>query len=79
MSEPTNLRVLTAEPRNESLIETLELAMEMARAGELSSISVAGILTHGGPYWNWSFVPNTSALIGAVERMKADIIRVTDE
>ena len=72
------LEVIDAEPIGTKVIEVLELAMEMARTGQLSSISVVGIVRDGAPYWNYSDAPNTSALIGASERMKFEIISETD-
>lgn len=74
-----DLSVIDAEPLGGSIIAILEEALLKAQRGELSSAAVAFVHRDGVVGWNWSEAPNTSTLIGAIERMKADLIRHCDE
>ena len=74
-----DLRVIDAAPVSKSIIEVLEEALEKAKNDDLSSVAIAWIYRDGAPGWNWSETPNTSTMIGAIERLKADIIRNIDE
>lgn len=70
--------VLDAEPVGESVVKLLENIMLRAQKGELSSVAIAVVERDGTADWDWSQAPNTSTLIGSVERMKADLIRSAD-
>jgi hypothetical protein len=69
-----DVTVLDAEPIGKDVVETLELALNRARNGELSSVAIAAVKRDGSPYWVNSAAPNKSTLIGVIERMKQDII-----
>ena len=64
------LRVLTAEPQGESIVTLLENLLEMARAGELSSLAVAGVYRDGCVLAEWSDVLSLPILIGAAARLE---------
>lgn len=74
-----DLHVLNAEPPGQAVVKVLQDALARARKGELSSVAVALVERDGTSQWDWSMAPNISTLIGAVERMKADLIRSTDD
>jgi hypothetical protein len=73
-----DLRAIDAEPPGQAVIRVLKDALDRARKGELSSVAVAMVERDGSADWNWSYVPNSSTLIGSIERMKTDLIRETD-
>jgi hypothetical protein len=73
-----DLRVIDAEPPGQAVVKVLKDALARARKGEISSVAVALVERDGTADWNWSRVPNNSTLIGAIERMKADLIRDAD-
>lgn len=73
------LHVINAEPAGQVVVRVLKDALVRARNGEISSVAIALVERDGGAQWDWSHAPNISTLIGAVERMKADLIRSTDD
>lgn len=73
------LRAIDPEPLGKSVIDVLEHVLAKAKAGELSSVAVAYIHRDAAPGWNWSEVPNSSTLIGAIERLKHDLIGSVDD
>lgn len=71
---PADLKVIDAEPLGAGVKERLEHVMELASKGEISSLAIAWVNRDGSPGWRWSHAPNTSTLIGAIERLKIDMI-----
>jgi hypothetical protein len=69
-----DVKVIDAEPLGKGIIEVLDFFRAMAERGELSSLAVATVLRDGSPQWKWSHAPNTSTLLGSVERMKHAMI-----
>jgi hypothetical protein len=72
------LRVIPAEPPGEDVIEKLELALERARKGELSSVAIVGVTREGLTWSAWSAIPSLSTLVGAVVRLQHDLLRDDD-
>jgi hypothetical protein len=61
-----HLGVITAEPVSPDIVRFLELALDMAKSGELSSIALSYVFRDGSPGRGWSSPPSTGALIGSV-------------
>lgn len=71
---PADLKVIEAEPLGKGVAERLGHVMGLAVKGEVSSVAIAWVNRDGSPGWHWSTAPNTSTLVGAIERMKFDMI-----
>lgn len=69
-----NLRVLDAEPVCSSTVEKLEEALELAKAGELSSVALAFVYRDGSSGARWSYAPSLSCLIGAIARLQHELL-----
>jgi hypothetical protein len=69
-----DLKVIEPEPLGKGIMATLDYFRSMAERDELSSVVVVAVLRSGAPEWKWSDAPNTSTLLGAVERMKIAMI-----
>lgn len=74
-----DLRVIDAEPVGQSIVKVLEHMLERALDDQLSSVAIAVVERDGAVDWKWSQAPNSSTMLGAIERMKADLIRDADE
>jgi len=64
-----DLVALEPEPLGENVIATLERALELARAGELSSVAIALVHRDGCAQALWSDAANMLLLIGSVGRL----------
>jgi len=65
----TDLTVIEPEPHSEAVVPALERALEMARAGDVSSVAIAIVLRDGTSDAIWSDAPNMVTLIGATARL----------
>ncbi|MDB5707868.1 MAG: hypothetical protein JWN66_4984 [Sphingomonas bacterium] len=63
------LRVITAEPPGEGVIDLLEAALERAKKREISSIALALVDRDGCCESGWSFAPSQTILVGAISRL----------
>jgi hypothetical protein len=66
----SNIRVLTAEPQGEGIVELLEKLLSEAREGALSSAAIAVVDREGCTRSAWSTAPSTPLLIGAVAQLQ---------
>lgn len=73
------LTVIPSFEQDADVIERLEEVLERARAGDVSMVAIATVERDGSSQWCFSYLSNTSTMLGAVERMKHRIIRKTDE
>ncbi len=64
------LHVITAEPVATDIVAVLEGVLTEARAGRLSSVAIATVDRQGIVNSAWSKPPSTSAMMGAIERLK---------
>lgn len=63
-----DLRAIDAEPPAEDVIATLEHALDKARAGELSSVSVLYVYRDGCTGYSRSALPSYPAMMGSAAR-----------
>lgn len=63
------LVAIEPEPLSDSVVPALERALEMARAGEVSSVAVALVLRDGTSDAIRSNAPNMVTLLGATSRL----------
>jgi hypothetical protein len=63
------LVALEPEPLSDLVVPALERALEMARAGEISSLGIAIVLRDGRTDAIWSNPPSFGMLLGAVSRL----------
>lgn len=75
----TPLTVIEPEPLSDAVVPALERALEMARAGEVSSVGIALVLRDGRTDAIWSLPPSTCLLIGAVARLEHKLHLDLDE
>lgn len=73
------LRVLTAEPLGEGIVELLERYLEDAKAGKLSSLAIAAVDREGCMDCGWSLAPPAGLLMGAIARLQHLYNRRQDE
>ncbi len=73
------LYALTAEPLGETIIEQLELALEEARAGKLSSIAIAKVNRDGCISGSWSYAPSVALLIAATADLQFRLLQELNE
>ena len=74
MNRARNLTVIDPEPLAANLVDRLEALVEQARTGELSAFAAAVVYRDGTTGDAWSYLPNDSLMIGAIETMKARIV-----
>jgi len=74
----TKLKVIDAEPIGVDVVATLESVLERAREGRISSVAIAMVYRDGSTNRTWSKSPSLSALVGAVARLLAALIRMAD-
>lgn len=72
------LKVLSAEPVGEDVIEKLEEVLAAARENRISSVAIATVERDGTANRCWSTAPSLSLLIGSVARLEAALIRRAD-
>jgi hypothetical protein len=73
------LRVLDAEPApSPDIIERLTEVCKEVEDDKVSSVAVAVVYRDGTTGKSWSTAPSLSLLIGAVERLKAALVRTAD-
>lgn len=70
----TKLVEIAPEPPGEGVVEYLEVLLERARAGEISAIAAATVYRDGSTGSGYSVLPNTSTMLGAIERLKYKIL-----
>lgn len=63
------LSVIDVEPIDPSVVEKLEMLLERAIAGEISSIGLAWVMRDGRVGSTWSKLPNKATMLGAVGRL----------
>jgi hypothetical protein len=63
------LSVINAEPPAQDVIATLERALVLARAGDLSSVALAFVHRDGAVSAEWSALPSRPAMLGAISRL----------
>ncbi len=73
------LSVIQPEPRADGVVELLEHLLEKARNGEISSLCTAYVYRDGYSGHQRSAVPHFSILLGAIERMKYELLKLSDE
>lgn len=73
------LRVIPSIERGRGVINRLQKALKLARAGKISSVAIAWVNDDGSADWLYSEAPNHSTMLGVIERMKHDMLRSTDE
>lgn len=62
-----NIRVLTAEPLGEGILEHLDEVRERAERGELSSIAICCVSREGETSQCWSPAPSLGLLLGSAQ------------
>ena len=72
------LKFITAAPVGKGAAERLGTALGLAASGEVSSVAIAIVRRDGSPEWMWSDAPNTSTLLGSIERMKYAMMQSKD-
>lgn len=77
MTEP--LRVITKteswkQEVNQSIIERLEYALDMAKRGELEWVAIVGGTRDDMVYHSYSSTDNRSEMLGTLERLKYNIL-----
>jgi hypothetical protein len=70
----TDLSVIDCEPPNLGTIEALERMLDLARAGDLSSVAIAFVRRDGCTGNDFSDPPSRATLIGAVAMLQAELI-----
>lgn len=78
MLDRSDLRVIPSFEPDADVVERLEEVLERARTGDISMVAIATVERGGDASWCFSYLSNTSAMLGAIERMKQRIIRKTD-
>lgn len=79
MARKPRLRAISPEPRDASVIDTLEDVLAEARKGEISSVSLAIVYRNGETGTAWSALPRQSVMLGAVGRLQFAIARQLEE
>lgn len=80
MKKRANLRVIDAQPAvSPDVIDRLTEICKEVTDDKVSSVAVAVVYRDGTTGRSWSTPPNTSLLIGAIERLKAALLRAADE
>lgn len=80
MSEPVaKLSEVKPEPLSKDVVERLEHLLEKAKRGEISSFAAAIVYRDGNSGEVWSAIPHYSIMIGALERMKWNMLRQSEE
>lgn len=64
-----DLVALDAEPAAADVIVTLEAALDQARSGDLSSVSLAYAHRDGAVSCAWSELPSRPAMLGSISRL----------
>lgn len=62
-----------------SVVERLEEALEAAREGKIVAVGIAGVAPDGGGICSQSDCENVTTLIGAVEILRARMLRSAGE
>lgn len=64
-----DLHAIDAEPGDDSIFPLLTRVLEMADAGEISSLGVCIVHRDGSTQQLWSCPPNVATLLGSVHRL----------
>lgn len=64
------LTVLPSHDRAEDVVPVLERALELAKAGDVSAVAVAMVMSDGHGKHMWSKLPSFLAMIGTIDRLK---------
>lgn len=70
---------LDAEPPGEGVVALLEQWLDMARAGRLSSVAIAGVYRDGDTGDGWSRLHSLPTQIGAVAILQAKLTGLISE
>lgn len=71
----SKLRVITAEAQGDKVIETLEEALALAKAGDLSSVALAMVHRDGTTSFSYSELPSRGTMVGSVTRLQHYLIQ----
>jgi hypothetical protein len=71
---PLNVVTSLKPATNSDVIATLEEALELARAGEVTAVAVAMVMKGGGMSRGWSNCDPVAPLVGAVSYLQHDLI-----
>lgn len=74
-----DLVALDPEPVSQRLVQTIEEAVELASAGELSSVAIAYVLRDGSVGCMWSDLPSRAAMMGSIARLNHKLNLEADE
>lgn len=69
------LRKLDAEPLGRGIDGLIDQLREYHEAGQLSGVAVAVVFRDGTTYRGFSDLPNSSTMLGAVERLRYALVR----
>lgn len=70
-----DLRVIDSAPVNAGVVDFLEGVLAKAKDDELSAVAVALVYRDGSTGSGWSTPHSLSSIVGAVEAMKAKLVR----
>jgi hypothetical protein len=75
VSEVVKLSIVPiAKLQHDGCVATLEGLLDLARAGELTSVAVAAFGVDGSSYTAFEPGDHTAALLGCVVRLQADVL-----
>lgn len=75
----TELRLITAEPLGDDIVQLFEDALELAKLGEISSGAVAIVYRDGSTRSAWSKPPSIALLMGCVGHLLWRLNKGLDE
>lgn len=70
-----DLHVIEPEPVGEAVLAYLGHVLEKAQQGHVSAVAVAFVYRDGTTGSGYSALPNTATMVGAVDALKAKLIR----
>lgn len=73
------LSVIPSFEPDTDVVARLEEVLERAKSGDVSMVAIATVERDGAAQWCFSYLSNTSTMLGAIERMKHQIIQKTDD
>lgn len=73
------LHTIEPEPLGDAVVPLLERLLEMAHAGQVSSLGVAMVLRDGSVQSEWTKATPVAALIGAISRLSHRLNLAVDE
>ncbi len=69
------LREITCEPPEASVVEVLEAVLKRARKGELSGVAIAMVTREGATGQEWSRLHSIGTMIGSVSVLEHRLIQ----